>query len=73
MTEQELKQANKTKAPVEWRGMRDFERAQGQVTALIYRFIDGKEVLSAEITAFTSPRHILFCKPEDLYPLSIAK
>lgn len=70
MTEQELKQYNQTKAPVEWRGTRDFERARGRITALIYRCIDGNETLSAEVTAFTSPRHIIICKPEDLYPYS---
>lgn len=67
MTEQELKDANRTKIPVEWRGRRDHEYAVGNVTALIYRFKDGQEILSAEITSFGSPHCALICRPEELH------
>lgn len=67
MTEKELKDANRTKAPVEWRGRHDYERTLGNVTALIYRYHDGKEVLSAEITSFGSTQCRLVCRPEELH------
>lgn len=67
MTEQELKDANRTKAPVEWRGKRDHERTLGNVTALIYRYLNGKEILSAEITSFGTVHCTVICRPEELY------
>ena len=67
MTEQELKDANRTKIPVEWRGRRDHEHAVGSVTALIYRFKDGCETLSAEITSFGAPQCAIICRPEDIH------
>lgn len=67
MTEQELKDANRTKAPVEWRGRHDYERAIGNVTALIYRYINGKEILSAEITSFGTTHCTIICRPDELH------
>ena len=67
MTEQELKDANKRKVPVEWRGRHDYERTLGQVTALIYRYLADKEVLSVEITSFGDKRSCIICRPEEVH------
>lgn len=67
MTEQELKDANRRKVPVEWRGRQEYECALGQVTAIIYRYLDGKEVISVEITSFGDKRSCIICRPEDVH------
>lgn len=68
MTVQELNQANKTKAPVIWRGRHDYETTIGSVTAVISRYSENGEVISAEVTSFRSPRNVIICRPEDLHP-----
>ena len=72
MTEEQLKQVNGTSLQVEWRGLRDWERAKGIVSALIYRKQGNESQLSVEITANTSPNHVLICRPEDIFPIGSA-
>lgn len=72
MTEQQLRAANGSSLQVEWRGLRDWERVTGTVTALIYRKRADEELLTVELTADTSPNHKMTCRPEDIYPLGTA-
>ena len=72
MTEEQLKQVNGTSLQVEWRGLSDWERAKGIVSALIYRKQGNESQLSVEITANTSPKHVLICRPEDIFPIGSA-
>lgn len=70
MTLQELRDANRTKAPVVWRGRHDYETTIGSVTAVISRFSENVEVISAEVTSYSSPRNVVICRPEDIHPWS---
>ena len=72
MTEQQLRAANGSSLQVEWRGMRDWERAKGTITALLYRKSNGVETLSVELTDVSSKNHKILCRPEDIYPLGTA-
>ena len=73
MTEQQLKAVNGSNLHVEWRGIRDWERSRGTVTALIYRKSSGVENLTVELTALTSNNHKIICRPEDIYPIGTAE
>ena len=68
MNEAELKNANRTKDLVEYRGGHDYLRSLGRVTALIYRCEDGLETLSVEITSHSTSRNKVICRPEEVYP-----
>ena len=72
MTEQQLKLVNGTDLTVEWRGQRDFEKALGHVTALIYRRRENRDILSVEITQESSPKSVIICLPEQIYPIGKA-
>lgn len=69
MTEHQLRLANGTELRVEWRGIRDWEKARGRVTALIYRRRDERDILSVEITQDSSPRSVVICRPEEIFPV----
>lgn len=73
MTEEQLKQTIGTSLQVEWRGLRDWERATGTVTALIYRKQADKELLSVELADSVSPNHVLICRADDIYPLGTSE
>ena len=53
MDSQEMKVALRSGRPVTWRGKFDYERATGTLTAIILRHINGRDILSAEITELT--------------------
>lgn len=73
MTEQQLRAINGSKIEVEWRGLRDWERVKGIVTALIYRKSNGQELLTVEVTGAATPNSKIICRPEDVYPLGSAE
>ena len=72
MTEQQLRAANGSSLHVEWRGLRDWERVTGTITALLFRRNNGVETLSVEITDVYSKNSKMLCRPEDIYPLGTA-
>lgn len=72
MTEHQLRAANGSNLLVEWRGLRDWEKVTGKITALIYRRTIDKESLTVEITGSTSPNHKMICRAEDIYPVGTA-
>lgn len=69
MTEEQLKQAVGTSLRVEWRGLRNWERVTGTISALIYRRHADMLLLSVEIADSVSPNHVLICRADDVYPL----
>ena len=66
MTEAELEQALVTKQPVIWRGRMDYETMTGQVTGILRRHEDGKDILSAQITSIMGTPCVMFCRPSQL-------
>lgn len=67
MTEQELDQALRTKQPVVWRGRAEYEMTVGQVTGIIRRHENGKDIFSAEITSLRGIKSLVICRPSEVH------
>jgi len=65
MDSQEMKLALRSGRPVSWRGKMDYERATGTLTAIILRHINGRDILSAEITE-PRTRRVVICRADEV-------